>query len=63
MNKKSCPPVSDVNILLFYPQKTNVGVIGNIIHGYPGHQPGKKSQQKEQAGIPNICATKNLCYF
>ena len=63
MNKKSRSPVSDVNVLLFDPQKTNIGVIGNIIKRYPGHKPGKKSQQEKQAGVPNICATKNLYYF
>jgi len=63
MNKKGCPPVINVNVLLFDPQKTNVGVIGNIIKRYPRHQPGKKSQRKQQGGIPNICTTKNLCYF
>ena len=60
MNKKSRPPVVDMNVLLFDPQKTNIGVIGDIIHRYPGHQPGKKSQQKKQSGIPNICAAENL---
>ena len=47
MNKKSRPPVVDMNVLLFDPQKTNIGVIGDIIHRYPGHQPGKKSQEKK----------------
>ena len=60
MNKESRPPLINMNILLFYPQKTNIRVIGNIIDRYPGHQPGKKSQQKKQAGIPNICAAGNL---
>lgn len=44
MNKKGRSPVVNLDVLLFYPQKTNVGVIGNIIKRYPGHQPGKKSQ-------------------
>jgi hypothetical protein len=63
MDKEGSLPVIDVNILLFYPQKTNIRVIGNIIKRYPGHQPGKKSQRKQQGGVPNICATENLCYF
>jgi hypothetical protein len=50
-------------ILLFDAQKADIGVIRNIIHRYPGHQPGKKSQRKQQAGIPNICTAENLCYF
>ena len=60
MNKKSHSPVVNMNILLFDPQKTNISIIGNIIDRYPGHQPGKKSQQKKQSGIPNICAAENL---
>jgi hypothetical protein len=63
MNKKGGSPMINVNVLLFDPQKTNVGVIGNIIKGYPGHQPGEKSQRKYQTGIPNICTAKNLCYI
>ncbi len=46
MNKECRSPVIDMNVLLFDPQKTNVGVVGNIVHGYPGHQPGKKSKRQ-----------------
>jgi len=63
MNKKSCPPVINMNVLLFDPQKTNIGIIGNIIKRYSSHQPGKKNQRKQQGSVPNICAAENLCYF
>ena len=63
MNKESRSPMNNVNVLLFYPQKTHVSVIGDIIHRYPGHQPGKKSQCGQEACIPDICANNNLCYF
>lgn len=53
----------DVNNMLFDPQKPNIGIIGDVGYGYPGHQPGKKSQGQQQRRIPNICAGKNLCYF
>jgi len=60
MNKEGDPPLIDVNILLFDPQKTNIGVIRNIVRRYPGHQPGKKSQHEKQGKVQNICATGNL---
>ncbi len=34
----------NTDVLLFDPQKTYIGVVGNIIYRYPRHEPGKKSQ-------------------
>jgi len=63
MNKESDPPVVDMNILLFDPEKTHIGVVGNISQRDPGHQPGKKSQGKQKGGVEDVGAADNLFYF
>jgi hypothetical protein len=35
--KEGDAPMIDPDILLFDPQETNIGIIRNIIDGYPGH--------------------------
>jgi len=63
MNEEGDPPVVNADVLLLDTQKANIGVVGNIVHRYPGHQPGKKCQGKQKDGIEYVGAAENLFYF
>lgn len=63
MNEEGDPPLIDMDILLFDPQKADIRIIRNIGHRYAGHQPGKKSKREQQGGVEYIGAADNLLYF
>lgn len=52
-----------MNILLFDAEETYVRIIRNISHRDPGHQPGKKSKDKQKPRIEDVGAADNLFYF
>jgi hypothetical protein len=47
MYKEGPSPVVNINVLLFDPQKANIGVVGDVSHSDVGHQPAKKSQRQQ----------------
>jgi hypothetical protein len=63
MDKEGDPPVVDADILLFDTQKADIRIVGNIIHRYPRHQPGKKGQGEQKGGIEYVGAADNLFYI
>ncbi len=53
----------NINVLLFDPQKTNIGMIGDIGHRDPGHEPAEISQYQQEEGVQYIGAADYLFYF
>ena len=53
----------NINVLLFDPQKTNIGMIGDIGHRDLSHQAGKEGKGEQEQGIEYIGTADNLFYF